>query len=397
MVTPNYIRMYAQGNFPDNTLMIMNTCSSYNKDMSSPMKNLLFEKSGQGARFLGWNGKALVSGMGRTALNLFQLMTASNEELTVKNLKALEKSTPPQGGEFTALERALDELKQKSYLTDPKTGATLELSKQGSENTDLILMPHPLDIYRSSSNDPFEMTLYCANKPTSTIDSTEVSLENIVGTGWKLSVPVTAYGDLVITDGERESIPRPIYRWKPQFKIKYTGANYGAMPFMQLNGTLTLQARAGMGSCFRDSVWNDPPTAVFDAPWDLEVSTIGWSISGAGKDEGGNNYQYSGSDIATLKAKNGTGSMWSYDGETLSLQVCCDDLKYNLTLKAADGTVGSFDSSTNMCATIFYKSDVLSDDWSVEKGSYHDDIYELQIDWNAFSPEPLFDEENEPR
>ena len=45
------------------------------------MKALLFEKSNKGARFLGWNGKADVSIMEGASLNLFQLMTASNEKL----------------------------------------------------------------------------------------------------------------------------------------------------------------------------------------------------------------------------------------------------------------------------------------------------------------------------
>ena len=62
---------------------------------------------------MGWNGATRVAAMGRASLNLFQLITASNEELTVKGFEYLEKSTPPQGGEFTALQRALDELKRE--------------------------------------------------------------------------------------------------------------------------------------------------------------------------------------------------------------------------------------------------------------------------------------------
>ena len=82
IVTPNYIREHDKGTFPDNTLMLLSSCSAYLEDKSSPMKDLLFEKCNKGARFLGWTGKVSASIAIRAALNLFQLMTASNEELT---------------------------------------------------------------------------------------------------------------------------------------------------------------------------------------------------------------------------------------------------------------------------------------------------------------------------
>jgi hypothetical protein len=201
----------------------------------------------------------------------------------------------------------------------------------------------------------------------------------------------------VISDGNRKSIPRTLHRWKPQIKIKSTGDSYGGMPFMGLSATLTLHARATIGSCFRDSVWNDPPPAIFETAWDLEASNIAWNINGAGTDAGGNHYQYSGSGLETLKAKDGSGSMWSFDGSTVSLQVCCDGLSYTWTIRAADGSASSGDSTTNMCATILDNSIVLEDDWTVARGTYQDQIFGLQVDWNAFSPEPPFAWDGEPR
>ena len=122
-VTPNYIRQYNPGKFPDNTLMVLDVCSADKSEAGSrsPMKALLFEKSNKGARFLGWNGNTEVAMMEGASLNLFQLMTASNEKLTVKGITFLKKSTPPQGGWFTPLTQAFEQLRTymtHHYLTD---------------------------------------------------------------------------------------------------------------------------------------------------------------------------------------------------------------------------------------------------------------------------------------
>ena len=151
-VTPNYIRDRNEGKFPDNTLMLISSCRAYRNDLSNPMRDMLFEKCNKGAQFLGWTGSTRAKVALRAALNLFQLMTVSNEEKIVENVPTkwaefkdqLKKSTPPQGGYFTYLEKALDELNKKSYLTDQKTGAELKLSSQDDELPNLILMPHPL-------------------------------------------------------------------------------------------------------------------------------------------------------------------------------------------------------------------------------------------------------------
>jgi len=401
VVTPNYIREHDKGTFPDNTLMLLSSCSAYLDDKSSPMRDLLFEKCNKGACFLGWTGKVSASIAIRAALNLFQLMTASNEELTGKeDFKALKKSTPPQGGEFTALERALGELKSNSYLTDPHNGASLELSKQDSETTDLILMPHPLHI--TGSNDFWVLDLYCDSQPTATVGGTEVSLENIGGSGWKISMPVGAYGDIVIRENERISIPRPLHRWRPQIKIDTTFI-VSPFPFLHLNATVTLLARATIESwCFRDSILNDPPPATFDAYWDLDASNIAWKIDGEGTqtfDNGGYvQYKYNGSGLKSLRAINGDGNMWSFNGSTVSFGIC-GDLSFTMTIKSPEGT-SQGETTAPFCATIWDNNLIaLSDDWTVAGGSYQDNsgVDPVQINWNAFAAEPPFDMDNEPR
>lgn len=412
-VTPNYIRMKDKGTFAENTLLVMNSCSAYNADSSSPMRDVFFDKSSEGGRFLGWTGKTLVSVMGRASLNLFQLMTASNEELTVKKLEALKKSTPPQGGDFTALNIALFALKQNSYLTDPKTGTKLELSSQDDENNnDLILMPHPLQVNPpSSSEDYWEINAYCANNPTATVGETEVFIEHTGGNGWKLSIPAGAYGDIVLTDNGRKSIPRPLHRWKPQIKIEQTSNLYP--PFLHLTATVTLQARATIDSwCFRDSVWNDPPAATFNTDWDSNSSNIAWKIDGQGTqtfDEGYSMlYQYSGSGLDSFEKAECSGSFGTFYGSTVYFDISCGNLPYTMTFKGSDGVGGQSEATFSFYASLMDTNAVpvpgaytatLEDDWSVEGGLYEDTsgIDPVTIQWNAFSADPPFDINGEPR
>jgi hypothetical protein len=402
VVTPNYIREHDKGMFPDNTLMLLSACSSYLEDNTSPMKDLLFEKCNKGARFLGWTGKVSARIAIRAALNLFQLMTASNEELTGKqDFKALEKSTPPQGGEFTALERALGELRSNAYFTDPKNGASLELAKQDSETTDLILMPHPLNI--SGDNDLWVLDIYCEGQPTATVGETEASLENIGGSGWKLSMPVGAYGDIVIRENGRISIPRPLHRWRPQIKIDTTLIN-SPFPFLHLNATATLQARATIDSwCFRESIWIDPPPATFNTHWDIDGSNIAWKIDGSGTqtyDEYSMFYQYTGSGLESFKKAECSGSFYSFDGVTASFQLCCSKLPFTMTFRGSDGAGGQDTPDLSFCATVWDNNGItLADDWTVTGGSCQDisSIDPVQISWNAFSAEPPFDQDKEAR
>jgi len=409
-VTPNYIRQHDTGKFPDNTLMILNICSADKSETGSPspMKDMLFEKSNKGARFLGWNGETRVAAMGRASLNLFQLMTASNEELTVKGFEFLEKSTPPQGGEFTALQRALDELKKKSYLTDPaikkKKETELKLTSQDGEDSDLILMPHPLNLSHDGVENLWQLNIYCDSQPTATVGETEVSLEHIAGSGWKISMPVGAYGDIVIRENGRISIPRPLHRWRPQIKIDTT-LIVSPFPFLHLNATVTLLARATIDSwCFRDSIWNDPPPATFTTDWDIDGSNIAWKIDGSGTqtyDLYSMFYQYTGSGLESFRAAECSGSFYSFNGSTASFHICCSKLPFTMTFKGSDGAGGQDKPDLGFCATIWDDNIIaLSDDWTVAKGTYQDNnsgVDPVQISWNAFPAEPPFDMDNEPR
>jgi len=421
-VTPNFIRQYNTGNFPDNTLMMLNVCSSDKSEIgsSSLMKDIFFEKSGKGARFLGWSKEALVAAMGRVSLNLFQLMTASNEELTVKKLKALKKSTPPQGGYFTMLTRALEELDNKSYLTDPKTGAKLQLSLQGGEESqpDLILMPHPLYIqgpldWIGGSLGILWMYNDSESQPTVKIGDTEVAVTTGGTDAWDLSsVPVGAYGDIVVRANDRTSIPRILHRWKTQIKVTSISSPEG-FPFMKYEATLTMHARSTIGfinpwgviqDSFRDSVWDDPPPAHFAAYWDLSASNVAWKIEGEGSD-GELSYKYEGSGLKPLIEVTGDiqpGAIFTDESGTLvSLRVRAI-VPFTMTIKALEAGETITQQDIPLSILVQKENISLADDWSVFPASFQSDVIPplgsmAQISWNGFPAEPPFDKNTEPR
>jgi len=424
-ITPNYIRQYNPGKFPDNTLMMLNACSADKSDTASPstMKALLFEKSNKGARFLGWNGNADVSMMGGASLNLFQLMTASNEKLTVKGITFLKKSTPPQGGRFTPLTKALEELDKKSYLTDPKYKTKLQLTSQDGADSDLILMPHPLTVWGALDwvgGGSATLFVYCDSdsQPTVNIGETEIAVSANYGDSMSFtSVPVGAYGDIVVRENERTSIPRLLHRWRPQIKVKSISSPED-MPFMQYDVTFTMQARATIGSglkgsmltdplafpSFRDSIWNDPPPAQFAAWWDLSASNVAWKIDGEGSD-GETYYKYEGSGLKPLTegvvGGDTTGIITNDSGTSVSLSIDAA-LPFTFTMKVLEtGDVLTYEG----LLPIWVQKDniTLSDDWGVFQASFQsDDICPpigcmAQISWNQFSADPPFDKDNEPR
>jgi hypothetical protein len=335
-------------------------------------------------------------------------MTASNEELTVKDFEYLKKSTPPQGGWFTPLTPAFEQLRihNPSYLTDPKKGTELQLTSQDGEDSDLILMPHPLDISGNDANGVWYIGLYCDSQPTATVGETEVSLENVGVNSWKFSLPAGAYGDILVHENERVSIPRTLHRWRPQIKMDRTYTTF-PFPFMHINTTFTLLARATMDTLsFRDSAWNDPPPAVFDARWDYDGSNVAWKIDGQGTDENDMFWQYNGSGLESLKALDAkdtfdAGNMYTLNGSTIAFQVCCSSLSFTYQFRAFDGSGGQDQYGDSLCGTIWDNNLItLSDDWSVAADSYKDTMGYLDptnISWNAFQAEPPFDSENEPR
>jgi hypothetical protein len=71
-----------------------------------------------------------------------------------------------------------------------------------------------------------------------------------------------------------------------------------------------------------------------------------------------------------------------------------------MTFKGSDGAGGQDTPDLSFCATIWDDTMIaLSDDWTVAGGSYQDTsgVDPVQINWNAFSPEPPFDKDGEPR
>jgi hypothetical protein len=111
-------------------------------------------------------------------------------------------------------------------------------------------------------------------------------------------------------------------------------------------------------------------------------------------------YQYTGSGLESFRAAECSGSFYSFNGSTVSFQICCSKLPFTVTFKGSDGAGGQDKSDLGFCATIWDDNIIaLSDDWTVAKGSYQDNsgVDPVQISWNAFPAEPPFDMDNEPR
>jgi hypothetical protein len=412
-VTPNYIREHDPGKFADDALLFVNACSSaYAKDGSSPLRDLFFEKASGSARFLGWTGRTSTRLAVRAALNLFQLMTASNEELTGKQgFVALKKWTPPRGGISTPLTTVVSELEQKSVLTDPVTGSKLTLSIQGTGGNDLILMPHPM--VRGSmagQGGQYALVAYYAKNPTVTIGGTVVSAQEYAPNILMLTLPAGVFGDAVLTEDGRTSIARPFRRWRPQVKVSEISSGCGdGVDFLAFTGTFTLQARS---SLTMESLWltpppeegpADPPTARFGANWDLDASSFGWNATGGGTCyEGGGSwthYWYDGSGLKTLQDLGGGGAIESVstDGTTAELWACAD-MAYTQHWNDSAGNSGAHETR-GYCVRLT-PTPALTWDWTVSGGSYHSDAFGMaggQVSWNAFPAEPPFAEDLEPR
>jgi hypothetical protein len=221
---------------------------------------------------------------------------------------------------------------------------------------------------------------------------------------------VGAYGDIVIRENGRTSISRPLHRWKPQIKVKSIGSS-GIYPFIKYDITMTLHARSTIGlylpevltrDCFRDSIWNDPPPAQFAALWDVTASNIAWKVEGEGSD-GDYYYKYEGSGlkplIETYPPEPEDGILTDESGASVTLKVRAF-VPFTWTVKdLANGSVRTLET----VLPILVKKDniAISDDWGVFPASFQSDVVlgggMAQIDWNAFSAEPPFDKDKEPR
>lgn len=393
-VTPNYVREHVAGKFPNNTIFILNACRGYADDLSCPFGDMLFEKCDEGAQFLGWTQRVMYPKAARAVLYLFQLLTVANYDVTIKGVSVLRNAVPPWGGYFTGLNSAWAQLDRRMYMTDTATAALLLRTAQGNSFYEPILMPHPMEWELETSDNTTWLTMLTDNGPAVTIGGTSIAGHPYaagLSNSWQLYTPVGAFGDIVVAEGGRTSINRPLHRWRPQIQINGTDS-LG----MQYTITLTLQARATVNSeSYRAEMWNDPPPATFNTFWDRQACVIGWQVSGSGT-SGGKHYTWSGSGLRTFTNNEG-GYFRTNDAGTAVDFAVSADITYNVTV--VDGGSSSTTSDTRQI-TVVGSGVGLSSNWTVAGATFQDSVGlgdPANITWSAFAPTPPFDPLGEPR
>jgi hypothetical protein len=394
-VSAHFIRAHDQGTFPDNTLLFLNACVGYDGDLA-PLKDVLFEKTKRGAYFLGWDDETLLGIAVRASLNLFQIMTHSNEsdEKTVSGKPALEKASPPRGGVFTELYAALGQLTLKGFDRYEEAGhviGRLRLEVQPGGGA-LILMPYLLGYISNAQLNHADFIAFMAEgEPEVRIGGAKVTLQNWTSIQSRdASAPVGAYGDIVLEEKGRKSPPVPMHRWKMQIRIS---RNVKVGAGMSYDVTFTLHGRGVvMDSGFRDSVWENAPPPVIKASWDPEASFISWNISGEESDE---RYKYeydgSGGPIKLLTGQaGGLGSNQAGNEVTVSAS---GDVTY--TVKTTDLDTNEVTVRTVTEAVGVDRTVMLISDWSILDENYTTTDFGLHgtatVRWSEVPAEPPFD------
>jgi hypothetical protein len=401
-VTPNFVREHDPNVFPSNTILYLNSCRGFDANFSSPYEQLLFEKCGSGALFLGWTQKVDYAYAGRAMLNLFQLAACSNEALTLEGVEVLRPSVPPQGN-FASMNVAWGQLNSRGWTFDPDTLGQLVYTNQQQDFRDMVLMPHCLDflsgVTAEGRNEYFANLWSVGIEPRLTIGGYEVSLqrENLgLFTKYRITGSTAPYyGNVQLTESGRLDVPTVLHRWRPSISITNVGGD------MKYQVTLTLHARAGVASR-RSSAWQDPPRAAFgETFWDKPLCSVAWTVSGE--------KTYDSAYGRTRAVYSGSGSRAFVDSDFGSLR-CSDDgasvnlsatahIIYTTTLTYLDtGETSTYDTSAGVSAELHGVG--LAADWTIASATYQASDAALgdhQVKWNAIAAEPPFDPSAEPR
>lgn len=395
-VTPTYVRRHSTGPFPGNTFFVLNGCRGYALDMSSPWRDLLFQK-GNGGLFAGWARKPYFGNAGRAMLYWFQLMTGSNEELVIDDVRIIKKSTPPQAN-FTPAPDAFEQIDQRGLGVDPKSKAQLVYSDQPGETRKMILMPHialwrgcndvgdnsvgrDVDIYADAG----DLQVLIGE----TVMTSQLLRPNLI----RITEPTAAYGQMVLKQADRTSIPRILHRWRPVLEI--TGTGGPARPGLTYTATVVGHAR-GMVANGRTASWLDPPPAEFGALiWDNPHCTAGWNVSGEGDYAEGVHMKYSGSGLRVFE-KDEVGTLYYNSGGGSA------SLTFGVHLPATmEITAGNISISSIFLGVAAVVNDAqVSEDWTVLSGAAQAMDTAggaVNVKWNSFACEPPFDPVSEPR
>ena len=395
--TANFVRQYSTPEWSENAIFILNACQGYRaNDDLSPWAELVEDKAEDGI-FLGWDKKLKYGYAAKAALNLFQLLTMSNEEVVINGITLLEKKSPPVGMR-SELNAAFTELEQSGILTS-KRGAKLKRRVGSQEGFDYLLMPkiHKWEApdYTEDLNSR-EGHLYMWTEPGTTVhigtDEVQVSPFMLCCSDqWTTQDSPTMYGTIRAEWKNRISTPRTVHIWKPQITVK---GSSGAMKF---NVQVHLQGRASMNNWgYRDTIKDDAPPPQFTLNWEPKGSAYSWNVSGQTTSDG-IRYEYKGSGSKTF-TENDSGYMeTTEDGQSVRIRAYVG-ITYNITETDLDtGDVTTYQQNS----TISIEQDItkLSKNWTVLSARYTADVGPgtATVSWPEFPADPPFDYENTPR
>jgi hypothetical protein len=417
-VTPLFMREYDKKDFPDRTLMFINSCRGFGVSLDSHFRNALDARC-VGGSYLAWVNRVHPVAAFRGGLYFFQLMTGSNEELSVSQIPFLEKNVPPVNN--MSIAEAFAAMFAKGYTNGliASYGAmmfyrTEEDASGGGPN--LTLAPVISDFFLDEignaalqARTPDDAELIIGDAPGNLPDISTVTIgigktttlqtQHITGTGYALKVPVGAEGELRLRKDDRIGPPMQLLTWRPSFVVKGTGPEgltFTATFLMHGRGIPAPRSRSGAQGTF---LWLDPMEA-FDARFD-EASTVTWSVGGSAN-VGGVTYQHSGGGTQTIsfKAADGTfhpASMISNDGQTADIEITVETpLKYTTTI-TGNGQSTTQENTLPAGDYSYAPAAQLGPDWTLQSGAspifFTQNGWSANMTWNAATPTPPYDYE----
>ncbi|MGQ9649239.1 MAG: hypothetical protein ACUVXJ_03940 [Phycisphaerae bacterium] len=407
-VTPNFVRRHNTGKFPDYALLCLSACRSFTID-GSPWADLMSEKS-YGSVTIGWDHRVHYGISARAMLNLFQLLTGSNEQFAIIQtddwggiktiyplLDTYDPPVPPQ-----TVSNALDALDKRGFNLDPTTTARLTGDGDTLYGFNQLMLAPAIETFETLGNGKVKMTARCAdNAELQFAEGGSVNIGTANNGQWEFTLPGLRYGPMSLVMEGRKCPPRDLLRWSP-LVIKISPASTtNAFGTCNFEVTYRLSARAiAAGNREGWSVW-DPPDSAFKAGWDPDGSVVTWSINGHASDTdpmfGTSQCTWSGSNTRAFNevsiSAGDTGGLDSYDGKTAWLTVEPPfDLEYTASCSGAFppsyacGTYGSIWVEVQLGA-----------DWTILAGSTTDLTGLYVIQWQACTPAPAFDSSRLPR
>ncbi|MDM8006783.1 MAG: hypothetical protein QUV05_11635 [Phycisphaerae bacterium] len=406
-VTPNFVRRHDTGKFPDYALLCLSACRSFIAD-ASPWADLMNEKS-YGSIVVGWDNRVHYGISARAMLNLFQLMTGSNEQFAIIQtddaggiktiyplLDKYDPTVPPQ----TAGD-AFDALEPKGFNLDPMTTARLNAGGDTLYGFNQLMLAPAIETFETRGDGKVEMTARCADNAELDFSNGSVNIGTASNGSWQFTLPGLYFGPMSLVMEGRRCPPRDLLRWNPvviKIRPASTTTAFGTCNF---EVTYRLSARAfAAGNRQGWLVWY-PPDSAFSAGWDPDGSVVTWSINGNASITdpmfGTSQCTWSGGNTRAFNevavSAGSTGDIWSLDGQTAWLTV---EPPFSLEYTALCSGLFPPDYACGIYASVSIQVQ-LGADWTILAGSTTDLMGLNVIEWQACTPTPAFDSSRLPR